>query len=567
MSRRARSGAAALAIVLVLGGAVAGIVGWRVLRGKDAPYRVSLRPVSPVATNWWVPGQETCPSGGRGEGPPRSEFIGQAPGSSRVQPVGPGQILVYELLVEAGTRAPGIGDLTAAMAFPQPAKGRAFDPAGIVCTFVDEGDPLTTSLQARATSAATPAASPDAGIRADVRLTGLEAESSAVVELWVRAAEELDRSTTVLGSEIVSVTAPAGSRSTIVEGAARMLRSGSAARAPIALDLGVDSAAPDPGGPIRYVMQVRNTSDDQLANHLSVRFEPDATVSVSDISVKDTAGLPTTCTRSGGEILCSTAYLVPGEVVTVQVSGLIAADTPTLFQTSGAKCSRQGQDLCARAEVASQSGVPGSTNRVELATDLPAKETLGLSKLTAEADAVLYVGEYADFTYAVVPGKTAASDVVVSDPSCGPTVLVSGDDGADRVLSPGERWIYRCSAVVDRSQAADVTVTAVSAAGEAIGTTGRLATPILDPALTLRTVETADDRPGIEVVNSGDAELSDVLVQGRACTRVDVAGDVDRDGVLDPAERWILPCENRTGPVRAYATDQAGGAVTAAIGP
>jgi hypothetical protein len=35
--------------------------------------------------------------------------------------------------------------------------------------------------------------------------------------------------------------------------------------------------------------------------------------------------------------------------------------------------------------------------------------------------------------------------------------------------------------------------------------------------------------------------------------------------VLDPTERWILPCEQRTGPVRVYATDQAGGAVTASL--
>ena len=50
---------------------------------------------------------------------------------------------------------------------------------------------------------------------------------------------------------------------------------------------------------------------------------------------------------------------------------------------------------------------------------------------------------------------------------------------------------------------------------------------------------------------------------GRECgTEVD-RGDADDDGVLDPGERWILPCRSSSGTVRVYGTDPGGGAVTA----
>lgn len=574
---RKRIAGAVLAVMVVAGaGAASGVLAWRAIKGRPAAYKVTLSATAATSTNSWVPGEEDCPTG-RGEGPPRRDTSTNPQGVSPAEPVGAGQVLVYQLLVQAGDKAPDAGDLTASLAFRQRADDPGFDDAGLICTFVEAGNPLTTSTAATASASAT-ASTAEAGaagggdLRSDVLVKGLERGRAALVELWVRASDDIGRGTDALTARLTRVTAPAGTTADVVASNARILRASKPSRTEVQVELtdgrgtGTKSSALAAGGPITYTMVLRNAATQEVANQVVVKFEPDPAVTVETIEVRDDAGRVTACERGSKAVTCRAPYLVPGEVVTVVLRGHVSPGVPTLFAGSGATCAKQAQDLCAHAAVVAVSGVTGALARADLATDVPATQTLGLSKVAADGSAALYVGRQADFSYVLVSSAAApVTEVRLDDQSCETPALVSGDDGADGVLAPGERWTYRCSAVVNRSQQADVTMTAKGPAGEQVGVVARLTTPVLDPALALRAQAAAGGPAQIELVNEGDASLTAVVLQGRDCDLASASGDVDRNGSLDPGERWSVGCQQRTGPVRAYATDPAGGAVTAAI--
>lgn len=573
---RKRIAGAVLAVMVVAGaGAAGGVLAWRAVKGRPAAYKVTLSAASATSTNWWVPGEEECPAG-RGEGPPRRDTTANPQGVSPAEPVGAGQVLVYRLLVQAGDKAPDTGDLTASLVFRQRADDPGFDGAGLLCAFVEAGNPLTTSAaataSASATAAATEAGAPGGGdLHSDVLVRGLERGSTALVELWVRASDNIGRGTDALVARLTRVTAPAGTTADVVAGSARILRASKPSRTEVQVELtegpgsGAKGGALTAGGPITYTMVLRNAATQEVANQVVVKFEADPAVTVETIEVRDDAGRVTSCERGSTAVTCRAPYLVPGEEVTVVLRGRVSPGAPTLFAGSGANCAKQAQDLCAHASVVAVAGVTGALARADLATDVPATQALGLSKVAADGSAALYAGRYADFSYVLVSSAAApVSEVRLDDPSCNAPTLASGDDGADGVLSPGERWTYRCSAVVKRS-GAEVTMTGKGPAGEQVGVVARLATPVLDPALALRARAETGGPAVVELVNEGDAALTAVVVEGRDCDLASASGDVDRNGSLDPGERWAVGCQQRTGPVRAYATDPAGGAVTAAI--
>jgi hypothetical protein len=326
--------------------------------------------------------------------------------------------------------------------------------------------------------------------------------------------------------------------------------------------VGPDTADVEPGQDVQFTMRVRNSEEEGVGRDVVARFTADPSLVVNDVTISDDAGAATTCEISAGVVTCTTPYVVPDERITVEIDATLAEDTPRVFAGAGPACAPHAQDLCAEAELSTGSGPAGPRGRAELAIDLPAPEFISATKL-ADGEADLYVGRAADFVYVVGAGTDEpVSDVTVVDPSYSPVTLVSGDDGADAVLSPGERWTYRCSAVVDRAQTADVIVNGTTESGQPARAVARLATPVLDPGVSIETAPDEAD-PAVLVVNIGSSELTDIVVTGRECgTEVD-RGDADDDGVLDPGERWILPCLSSSGTVRVYATDPGGGAVTA----
>jgi hypothetical protein len=555
--------------VLFLAGVAAGVAVWRSAQPGRAAYRVSLQAVPTAESADWSVAGSVCPEGGRGPGPIGADdtLARSIAGGSRAQQVGGGQLIAYLLRFEADPIAPPAAALGADITFRTASPTSPADlGTGVVCAFVDETDPLTTSVNATAALTRNEANAQGKQVVSSVEIADLEPGTSAVVEVWLRATGDQPRSTATVDARVSRVAAPGGARARVLVPEARLLTSSQQSRE-VDLELsGPDGADLQPGQQVLLTLRLRNRGVD-LAHDVVARLVPDAALRIDEVEVHDDAGMRTECAEAVGSLTCTAAYLVPAERVTIDVTATIGEDAPQVFTGSGEGCRQNGQDLCARAELIGLAGGPWQGGRSELAIDLPAPNVIGGTKTTVNGETGLYVGRHADFQYVVALGGTeAVQGVKVTDPACAPVRLVSGDDGADGVLRPGERWTYRCSALVDRSQLEDVSITATTTAGEPVVALARLATPVLDPQISVATSGTAN-APAVEVVNSGDAELRGVVLDGRECERTVDRGDADEDGILDPGERWMFPCRVASGSVRVYGTDPAGGAVTAALGP
>jgi hypothetical protein len=567
VGKRTRTAAAVGGAVLLLALAAGAVAAWRAAQPGLAAYRVSLRAVPATESADWSAQDTGCPPSGRGEGPIGADDSPIRAVGSSPQQIGAGQLLAYHVRFDADPTAPALGDLATDIHFRATSPESPIDLSeGILCAFVDDSDPLTTATDARATLGASVLDEQQRTVSAPLQVTGLESGASAVVEVWVQAAADQPRSTAVVEASLGSVTAPPGSRARVTIPESRLITSSQQSRDVQIELLGPSANELQPGQDIRLTMRLRNRASD-IAREIVAELAPDAAIEINDIEVHDEAGTPTTCEQAGAVVSCTTAYLVPSERVTVDVDATIGQDAPQVFNGSGITCSPNAQDLCARADLVSLGGGSWLGQGAELAMDLPAPNVLGATKVTADSRGGLYVGRYGDFQYIVALGSDVpVQDVKVTDPSCAPVILISGDEGADAVLSAGERWTFTCSALVDLAQLAEVAVTATTADGEDVKAVARLGTRILDPELAL-TNGGSGDEPELEVLNSGNAELTSVVIVGRGCEAEAVRGDANDDGVLDPSERWIFPCRSASGAVRAYGTDPAGGAVTAALGP
>jgi uncharacterized repeat protein (TIGR01451 family) len=194
--------------------------------------------------------------------------------------------------------------------------------------------------------------------------------------------------------------------------------------------------------------------------------------------------------------------------------------------------------------------------------------TVDAPSITVEKDPptqTIRSGDDASFTITVTnSGNTDLSDVGVTDANCtlsGP----SGDTGNDGILSVGESWTYTCSTqnvVADFTNTVDVEaeacppcrdagacLVALTAGCPTVEDSDTADVDVIDPELTVS--KTPDDQTvvagndanfTITVENTGDADLTNVVLDDPNCsTPVGPAGD-DGDSVLEVGETWTYTC-------------------------
>ena len=99
---------ASVVVVVVVAGVAYGVNRLRSpSEGGKRAYKVSLTALPSTSTNGWVPGEQACPSGGRGDGPPRAD-ASASPLTTSVasNEIGNGQLLAYDFVLEASPTAP-----------------------------------------------------------------------------------------------------------------------------------------------------------------------------------------------------------------------------------------------------------------------------------------------------------------------------------------------------------------------------------------------------------------------------------------------------------------------------
>ena len=158
----------------------------------------------------WNTGDTDCPSSGRGVGPIGADdrAVPELSPGGPGQQVGAGQFLAYHVRVDADPLAPTSSDLSADLAFTGISGESAVDlTSGVLCAFVDDGDPLNTSPGATAALRSSTPSADGKRLAATIDVKGVEAGASAVVELWLKAAATQPRSTSVFQASVDRVEA------------------------------------------------------------------------------------------------------------------------------------------------------------------------------------------------------------------------------------------------------------------------------------------------------------------------------------------------------------------------
>jgi uncharacterized repeat protein (TIGR01451 family) len=142
----------------------------------------------------------------------------------------------------------------------------------------------------------------------------------------------------------------------------------------------------------------------------------------------------------------------------------------------------------------------------------------------------------------------------MSDDSCGPVALVSGDTNHDAILDVAETWIFTCS-----TNLAMTTTNIVTATGQANGlsdtdtatATVVVGVPVVPPLIHVTNIPnplTLASGGGAvayteTITNPGTVALNNVSLTNDKCGSVIyVSGDTNGNSLLEPAESWVYAC-------------------------
>ena len=175
--------------------------------------------------------------------------------------------------------------------------------------------------------------------------------------------------------------------------------------------------------------------------------------------------------------------------------------------------------------------------------------SLAVSK-TPDTQTVL-TGGTASFTItAENTGNVDLTSPVVSDPQCTTLTGPTGDDG-DGVLEVGETWSYTCEVTnVTAGFINTATVTATPPTGPDVSDSDTATVTVDAPSLSVsKTPETQAVLTGtaatftITVDNTGNVDLTGVVVSDPQCDSLTGPSGDDGDGVLEVGETWTYTCE------------------------
>ena len=151
-------------------------------------------------------------------------------------------------------------------------------------------------------------------------------------------------------------------------------------------------------------------------------------------------------------------------------------------------------------------------------------------------------------------GTVPVTNITMSDDSCAPVALVSGDTNNDSILDVAEIWTYTCSATLTATR-----TNIVTAMGQANGlsdtdtatATVVVGIPVVPPLIHVTKVPnplTLAAGGGAvtyteTITNPGTAALNNVTLTDDKCApMVYVSGDTNGNSLLEPAESWIFSC-------------------------
>jgi len=161
-----------------------------------------------------------------------------------------------------------------------------------------------------------------------------------------------------------------------------------------------------------------------------------------------------------------------------------------------------------------------------------------------------------NYTYTLTNiGTVPVTNITMTDDSCSPLTLTSGDTNADSKLDLTETWIYHCSTTLSATHTNTVTATGWAngiSAVDLASATVVVGVPTVPPLIHITKVPnplTLGAGGGMvtytkKVTNPGTVALSNVHVTDTKCSPINyISGDTNGDSKLDPTETWTYTCQ------------------------
>jgi len=173
-----------------------------------------------------------------------------------------------------------------------------------------------------------------------------------------------------------------------------------------------------------------------------------------------------------------------------------------------------------------------------------------VSVMKSPASQNVLSGGTANFTItAQNTGNADLSSVVISDPQCTTLTGPTGDDG-DNILEVGETWSWDCTVTnVTANFTNTATVTGTPPTGPDVSDTDTADVVVDAPGISLskdpanQAVNSGDSAVfTLTVDNTGNADLSNVILQDPQCTTLTGPTGDDGDLVLETGETWSYTC-------------------------
>lgn len=578
-SGRGRIAGAIAGVVLVATLAVVGAV-FFLQSSNDVAYRLDLTIAEPTSSNRRVWDESLCPTSGRSE--PGQAALADAdyqPFTNRQFSglFAPKQIVAFHILVSATDEASTSGqlDFEAAWDVGSKQEGGFDEDAGVVCAFVDAGDPVwfEQSNGTDATVRTSPIRAASNEIRNAFGLRGVDPGEKIVIEAWLLTKDVVPDQTGPLQFSVDNVLAD---DKAVIETQQVTFTLPFFDRFEVA-DLVLELTDPLEQGQthddsVTYEIAVTNPSTIAVASEVILADFVDPTTSVISTSVADTDGWPTACSDNDTGIVCDLGFLNPAERVVITTEVSVADNAERRWSREAGTCDDGLVDLCNRAVVSWKRG-PSQTHQIEVAepSDLPSDATdININKLSRER--FYYPNDPVEFTYVVnnLSGD-ALFDVTVDDSGCQPIEFEGGDTNENNLLDPNEDWLYKCKVFeIDPAEALSVSrVRGSTSDGRSVFAEAVTRVAIVEPGITIFEAGTSDgtDR-SFQVTVAGNDKLVDVVVVAlNNCDEpIYLDGDLLGDGVLEGDEVWNYRCIAEQGGVRSavrvYGTDSKGNSVT-----
>ena len=354
-----------------------------------------------------------------------------------------GQVVPYEFTIDAKSSAPG-EDITVVVSWETNCTGGTnifgFDPYyGVYCAFIDEGDTRNTENASGVNATVNWTwqfvdASPRDYIEGTFNISGLEADETIVLEMWVVLKTELDGSTGVVQVSVKDAYVTADPTDKITVGAQKVPLNRIKDFESVDADLSILKSDPGTGTTIgdqfNYTIIVTNNDLNQAASNVIVNDALDSNTSYVGFTANRS---DITCTETAGIVTCDIGILNPKESVTIEIRVEVLNTAPTGGTREDGTCDGT-EDLCNVVVVNSTTDDPDLTNNTDNEpTDV-------------KAPPVITVTKTADPTSVPEPGGTVTYTVTVENQASSDATLDSlNDDMFGNLTDPSNPLISSCN--------------------------------------------------------------------------------------------------------------------------